>query len=36
MNDVGQAPLRDEQLLVRGPSLVMHRYDAEIVFRRER
>jgi len=36
MNDVGQAPLRDEPLLVKGSALLMHRYDAEIIFRRER
>lgn len=36
MNDVGQAPLRGEPLLVNGSTLVMHRYDAEIIFRRER
>jgi hypothetical protein len=36
MNDVGQAPLRDVPLVVKGSTLLMHRYDAEIVFRRER
>ena len=36
MNDVGQAPLRGEQLQIKGSSLIMHRYDAEIIFRRER
>lgn len=36
MNDAGQAPLRGEQLLLKGSDLVMHRYDAEIIFRRER
>lgn len=34
-NDAGQAPFRGEALRVDGSSLVMHRYDAEIIFRRE-
>ena len=36
MNDVGQAAFRAEPLLINDSTLVMHRYDAEIVFRRER
>jgi hypothetical protein len=36
MNDIGKAALRGEPLQVRDSDLVMHRYDAEIVFRRER
>jgi hypothetical protein len=36
MNDAGRAPLRGEKLQLKGSDLVMHRYDAEIIFRRQR
>lgn len=35
-NDIGTAALRGETLTLDGSSLVMHRYDADIVFRREK
>lgn len=34
MNDAGQAPFRGEPLTIEGKTLVMHRYDANIIFRR--
>lgn len=33
-NDMGKAPFHGERLGIRGSALVMHRYDAEIIFHR--
>ena len=33
-NDMGKAPFHGEPLEIKGTAMVMHRYDAEIIFRR--